>query len=131
MRHELYLTARGYRALLVASVPLAAAGALVDGPTGLASVAAAVGVIAANHGLAALSTAWARTIGLGVWFVSYGFYAVRMAGVFAALAGLARLPWMHRGLFATAFVAALAASLGAECRSYVRKSYVPAWRMSR
>lgn len=129
MRHELHLTRRGLQAAAVALIPLAAIGIFVDGATGAASIASAAGVVLVNHGLAALSTGWSRTLEPRVVAVGYGGFVVRMFAVFAALAVLATADWMHRGLFAAGFCATLVVTLGAEVLSYVRRTYVPSWRL--
>lgn len=128
MRHELHLLVRGLRALGVAAVFLAVLGALIAGVSGAASAMVAAGLVAANHGLAALSTGWAPTLRPGVLAVSYGGFFVRMLallGVFLLLAGRS---WVHPEVFAAAFGVCVAVALTTECLSYVRGSYVPAWR---
>ena len=131
MRHELHLTRVGLGALVAAVPVMLAAGAAVGGPAGTASVAVGVGLVAVNHGLAALSTGWSRELRPGAVAAGYAGFVVRMFGVFAAFAVASGLPWVHKGLLAGAFCAALIVTLTAECLSYVRGSYVPRWRMSR
>lgn len=129
MRHELHLTSRGLRALGAAVLPMTLFGALVGGRAGAASVLCAAGIAAANQLVSALSTGWARTLTPNVLAVGYSVFVVRMFAVFAAFAVFAQMPWVHRALFAGAFCASLAVTLTAECLSYVRRSYVPRWRM--
>lgn len=129
MRHELHLLVRGLRALGVGAAVLVAAGGLVAGRTGAATAALAVGVVAANHALAALSTGWARTLRIKVLAVGYAVFAVRMLALLVLFVVLQGVPWVHREVFAIAFGASVVVALGAECLSYVRHSYVPAWRL--
>ena len=131
MRHELHLTVRGLRALAGAAVALACFGAVLGGRTGALSVAVGAGLVAANAVAAALSTGWARTLGLGVIAVGYALFVVRMFAMFAGLAVLAQADWIHQPLLASAFFVSLVVLLGAECWSYARKTYVPEWRVVR
>jgi hypothetical protein len=130
MRHEVHLVRRGLEALVLALPLLVAAGAIVAGGRGALSVLLGAGIIAANQVLAAASTGWARTLGFGPLAVAFGMYWVRMLGVVAVFAAVASIGWVHRPLVAIAFCAALVVTLGAECWSYARKSYVPSWRLT-
>ena len=129
MRHEMHLAARGLGALGAVAVLAAGVGFAVAGGLGAASAAVAAVVVSGNHLVAAASTGWARTLRPGVLAVGYGVFVVRMLLVFASLAALAGVPWIHRGVFAGTFCATLAATLVAECLSYARNSYVPSWRV--
>jgi hypothetical protein len=129
MRDELHLAARGLGALAIAAVVLAVVAGASVGVAGVASVLLGGGIVASNHLLAAISTGWARTLGPGVLAVGYAFFVVRMFAVLGTLAAATTLPWVHRGFVAVAFCVALVVSLGAECWSYVRTSYVPSWRV--
>jgi hypothetical protein len=127
MRHELHLARVGFAALAVVAVFGAAAGVLVDGRTGALSALIGIGIIAVNHGLAVLSTAWARNLTVGVLAVGYSMFVVRMLIVLGTFGTLAPLEWINGALLATFFCAALVSSLAAECFSYTRGSYVPVW----
>lgn len=128
MRHELHLTARGLRAFAVVLCPLAALGAVTGRWAGVASVLLGGGLVVANHALAALSTGWSRTLSPSAVAIGYAVFVVRMFAVFAALAVLSQLAWVSRPLLAASFCTVLVATLGAECLSYARGSYVPSWR---
>ena len=128
MRHELHLARAGFGALLAIAASALIVGALVDGTHGLVSAGIGVGLIAVNHGVAVLSTSWARTVGPRVIAVGYSVFVFRMLFVLGAFGTLQTVPWIHDGLLAGSFCAALVASLAAECLSFVRNSYVPAWR---
>lgn len=129
MRHELHLLLRGLRALAAAAVAMVVAGVAVGGAAGAASAAVAVGVVGANHAVAALSTGWARTLQVRVLAVGYGVFLLRMLVLLFVFLALSAASWIHREVFATTFALSLAVALGAECVSYVRKSYVPSWRL--
>jgi hypothetical protein len=131
VRHELHLAAKGLRALAIAVVPLVLIGALLGGTRGSVSALVGAGIVGANHAVAAASTAWSRTLGAGALAAGYAIFVVRMFAVFAALAVAAQAAWIHKPALALAFCAALAVALTVECLSFVRKSYVPAWRLSR
>ncbi|HVE91118.1 MAG TPA: hypothetical protein VNE62_02300 [Actinomycetota bacterium] len=131
MRVELRLLAKTLPPLAAVAVALAVVGTLAGGRTGAASALAGAGLAAVNLAAAALSTGWARVLRPGVIAFGYAAFVVRMFLMFSALAAATSLPWVHRGLLAAGFCSALAVALGAECVSYVRKSYVPAWRVAR
>ena len=127
MRHELHLARAGFAALGVLSVVAVVVGVLVAGSAGGRTAAIGVGIVALNHGLAVLSTSWARTLGPKVIAVGYSVFVFRMLFVLGVFAALQPVGWIHDGLLAGSFCAALVASLTAECFSYARGSYVPAW----
>lgn len=127
MRHELHLARAGFAALLAIAVSALLVGALLDGRHGLASAAVGVGLIAVNHGVAVLSTGWARTVGPRVIAIGYSVFVFRMLFVLGTFGTLQTVPWIHDGVLAGSFCAALVASLAAECVSFFRNSYVPAW----
>lgn len=127
MRHELHLARVGFTALAVVAVAGGMAGVAVDGRPGAVSALLGVAIVGANHGLAVLSTAWARVMTVRVLTVGYSIFLLRMLLVFGIFAGLTSVDWIHGGLLAAFFCAALVASLTAECLSYARGSYVPVW----
>jgi len=127
MRHELHLARVGFAALAVVTVSGAAVGVLVDGRTGALSALIGIGIVAVNHGLAVLSTGWARTLTVGVLAIGYSMFVVRMLFVLSTFGTLASLDWINGPLLATFFCAALVSSLAAECFSYARGSYIPVW----
>jgi hypothetical protein len=86
------------------------------------------GLIAANHLVAVASTGWAPSLGPRVVAVGYAFFVLRMLALLAAFALVAGLGWIHTVAFVSAFCATMVALLAAECLSYARGSYVPAWR---
>ena len=129
MRHELHLARAGYAALAVVLAIGVVIGAVIGGSAGAASAALGVGLVAANHGAAVLSTAWSRKLGMGLLAVGYAVFVLRMLLVLVAFGALQAVPWIHSALLAATFCAALVASLAWECVSYVRGSYVPAWRI--
>jgi hypothetical protein len=87
-----------------------------------------VGLVALNQAIAVGSTAWSRTLGPRVFAVSFGVFFFRMIFMLGAFGMLATITWIHDTMLAVSFCVALVASLAAECVSYVRGSYVPAWR---
>ncbi len=127
MRHELHLARIGFAALCVVAVTGAVVGLFVDGRAGALSALIGVGIIAANHGLAVLSTAWARALTVKVLAVGYSMFVVRLAFVLGTFGSLASVTWINGTLLAVFFCAALVASLTAECFSYARGFYVPVW----
>ena len=128
MRHELHLTRAGFAALGVVAAVSALVGALVSGRAGALSAAIGVGLVAANHAVAVASTGWARTIKPSVIAVGYSMFVVRMLLLLGIFGSLSAVGWVHGGLLAWSFCAALVLSLAAECVSYARGSYVPVWR---
>ncbi len=129
MRHELHLVRRGLTVLALVLPALVAVGAVAGGRNGALSVLLGAGIVAANQAVAGLSTGWARTLAPGVLAVGYGVFALRMVAVLTCFTWAAGLGWVDRTLVAIAFCAALVVTLTAECLAYVRKSYVPTWRM--
>lgn len=129
MRHELHLLLRGLRALGIAALAMVVVGLVLGGAAGAASAAVAVGVVGANHAVAALSTGWARTLQVRVLAVGYGAFLLRMLVLLFVFLALSSAPWIHREVFAGSFVLSLMVALAAECISYVRKTYVPSWRL--
>jgi hypothetical protein len=127
VRHELHLARAGFLALAVIAAAAIALGSLVDGANGARSAAIGAGLVAANHAVAVLSTSWSRSLSARVLAVGYGVFTFRMLFVLGVFGTLATIPWINDGLLAGTFCAALVASLTAECVSYVRGSYVPAW----
>jgi hypothetical protein len=127
MRHELHLAKVGFLVLVPVSAITVGIGALAVGGRGAASAGIGVGLVAANHLVAALSTGWAPTLGTRVVAVGYASFVVRMLALFAAFAVVATIAWLHDVTFAVSFCAALVTMLAAECVSYARGSYVPAW----
>ena len=128
MRHELHLARAGFAALGVVCAVSALVGALVSGRAGALSAAIGVGLVAANHAIAVASTSWARTIKPSVIAVGYSMFVVRMLMLLGIFGSLSAVGWIHGGLLAWSFCAALVLSLAAECVSYARGSYVPVWR---
>lgn len=129
MRHELHLARYGFAALAVVALAASAAGAVIAGRAGALSAAIGVAIVAVNHGVAVLSTGWARTVGPSVIAVGYSVFVVRMLFVLGTFGSLQSVPWIQDTLLAVTFCVALVASLAAECVSYARGSYVPAWRV--
>jgi hypothetical protein len=127
MRHELHLARAGFAALAAVCVVSTLVGALVSGPAGAMSAVIGVGLVAANHAVAVASTSWARTITPGVVAVGYSMFVVRMLMLLGIFGSLQAVGWIHGALLAWSFCAALVFSLAAECVSYARGSYVPAW----
>lgn len=128
VRHELHLARAGFAALGVLFVATVAVAFAVAGSDGASSAAIGVGLVAINHAMSVASTSWARTLAPRVIAVSYSVFVFRMMFVLGAFGTLQSVAWVHDALLAGSFCAALIASLGAECISYVRGSYVPAWR---
>jgi hypothetical protein len=128
VRHELHLARAGFAALAAVVAIAAAVGAIVAGRDGVLSALIGGGLIAGNHALAVASTSWARTFGPRVMAVGYSVFVVRMLLVLGIFGSLRSVDWVHGAVLAGAFCAALVASLAAECISYARGSYVPAWR---
>ncbi len=128
MRHELHLVRMGFRALLpLALLCIVCAWALAGG-RGALSAAIGASLVGANHLVAALSTAWSRTITAKVIGIGYAVFVVRMAFVLGLFGTLSTLAWVHPVALATSFCVALVVTLGAECLSYSRGTYVPSWR---
>ena len=128
MRHELHLARAGFAALGAIALAAIAIGFAVAGGNGARSAAIGVGLVAINHAMSVASTSWARTLAPRVIAVSYSVFVFRMLFVLGAFGTLQSVSWVHDALLAGSFCAALVASLTAECISYVRGSYVPAWR---
>lgn len=128
MRHELALLRVGLRAIAGVAAVCVGLGIVLDGAAGVASAALGVGLVVANHVVAVASTGWARIIRPAVVAVGYAVFVVRMFAVFAAFAVLTTVGWIHDGMLAASFCAALVAALAAEVWSYARGSYVPSWR---
>jgi hypothetical protein len=128
MRHELHLARAGFLALAAVAAISTVIGAAYGGSRGAASAAVGVGLVAANHAVAVASTSWAKTFGPRVMAVGYSVFFVRKLLVLGVFGSLRTVAWVHGGLLAGSFCAALVASLAAECVSYARGSYVPAWR---
>jgi hypothetical protein len=128
VRHELHLARAGFLALAVIAVVTSVVGAFVAGGDGARSAAVGVALVAANHAVAVASTGWARTLAIRVMAVGYSVMVVRLLMLLAVFGVLQGQTWVHDGLLAGSFCAALVASLAAECVSYARGSYVPSWR---
>ncbi|HYZ92037.1 MAG TPA: hypothetical protein VFA34_06530 [Actinomycetota bacterium] len=129
MRHELHLARVGFLSLIpVGALALVVCG-LAAGGRGAASSAIAVGLVAANHLVAALSTGWAPTLRPRVLSIGYAVFVVRMLALLVAFAVVASFTWIHDATFAVSFCVALVAMLAAECVSYARGSYIPQWRV--
>jgi hypothetical protein len=103
-------------------------GAFVSGRDGALSAALGVGLVSANHAVAVASTSWARVLKPSVIAVGYSMFVVRMLLLLAVFGSLQGVGWINNTLLAASFCAALVLSLAAECVSYARGSYVPAWR---
>lgn len=128
MRHELHLARAGFAALAAMAVVGSAAGWLIAGQRGATSALIGVALIAGNHALAVLSTSWARTINPTVIAVGYGAFVMRLMLLLTAFVALESVAWVHGPILAWTFCAALVVSLTAECISFARGSYIPAWR---
>lgn len=127
MRHEVHLARAGFAALSVIATVAVVLGASVGGVDGARSAAIGVALVAVNHAVAVASTAWARSLRPTVMAVFYGVFAFRMLFVLGVFGTLRTLAWVNDALLAGSFCAALVASLVAECLSYARGWYVPAW----
>jgi hypothetical protein len=118
---------KGFIALAPLAVVSVIAGAVAGGERGAVSAAVGVGLVAANHLVAALSTGWSRTLSPKVVGVGYAVFVVRMAVMLGLFGTLSTLAWVDGPVLAISFCAALVVTLGAECLSYARGSYIPAW----
>lgn len=127
MRHEVHLARVGFMVLLPVAVASCGVALLAAGSAGAASAAIGAGLVGANHLVAVASTGWAPTLAPRVVAVGYVMFVVRMFALLVAFAVVATLSWIHGAAFAGAFCASLVAMLTAECLSYARGSYVPAW----
>ena len=129
MRHELLLVRKGF----VALAPIATLAVLVGwafaGSRGAASAAVGIGLVAANHLVAALSTAWSPRLSPKVIGVGYAVFVVRMAVLLGLFGTLTTVAWVRAPVLAATFCLALVVTLSAECFSYARGSYVPSWRV--
>jgi hypothetical protein len=128
MRHELHLMRVGFLVLVPVALVTVAVAAVAAGPRGALSAAAGMGLVVANHLVAALSTGWAPVLTPGVAAVGYAGFVVRMLALLAAFAVLSSASWIVPGAFAGAFGVGLVVVLTAECVSYARGSFVPDWR---
>lgn len=128
MRHELHLARAGFVALAGVAAIGAVIGALISGTDGAVSALIGVAVVAGNHAIAVASTSWARALTPGVLAIGYSVFVVRLLFVLGIFGTLSTLTWTNDALLASFFCVALVLSLGAECLSYVRGTYVPAWR---
>jgi len=128
VRHELHLVRKGFVALAPLAALAVVIGWAVGGGHAALSAAIGAGLVAANHLVAALSTAWSRKISTAVIGVGYAAFFVRMAVMFGLFGTLSTLAWVNAPVLAITFCVALVVTLGAECLSYARGSYVPNWR---
>ena len=128
MRHELHLVRVGFRALAPLAVLCVLVGWGVAGGRGALSAAIGAALVAANHLVAALSTAWSRTISPKVIGIGYAVFVVRMGIVLGLFGTLSTLAWVHSAMLAATFCLTLVVTLVVECLSYARGSYVPSWR---
>jgi hypothetical protein len=131
VRHELYLARVGFAALVCVCAVSALAGWAIAGRDGALSAAIGAGLVAANHAVAVASTSWARVLKPSVLAVGYSVFVVRMLLLLGIFGSLQSVGWIHGTLLAASFAAALVLSLAAECVSYARGSYVPAWMRTR
>ena len=129
MRHEVHLARVGFIVLLPVAAASCGVALLAAGPDAAASAALGAGLVGANHLVAVASTGWAPTLVPRVVAVGYVMFVVRMLALLVAFAVVASLPWIHGAAFAGSFCASLVAMLTAECVSYARGSYIPAWRL--
>lgn len=127
MRHEFHLARVGFLAFTPVAGVCVGVSAIAGGGRGAASAAIAAGLVAANHLVAVLSTGWAPTVTQGSLSVGYAMFVVRMLALLVAFAVVASFGWIQSVAFAASFCASLVAMLAAECVSYARGSYVPAW----
>src|SRR5262249_43066237 len=125
VRHELHLVRMGFTALAPLGAASVVVGGLIAGRRGALSAAVAIALVAGNHLVAALSTAWSSKISTTVIGVSYLSFFVRMAVMFGLFGTLSTLAWVNAPVLATTFCVALVVTLGAECLSWARGSYVP------
>ena len=128
MRHELHLARAGFAALAAVALLAVVVGGLVGGVNGAMSALMGTALVAGNHGIAVASTGWARALTPGVLAIGYSVFVVRLLFVLGIFGTLSTLTWTNDALLASFFCAALVLSLGAECLSYARGKYVPAWR---
>ena len=131
MRHEVHLAARGAATAGVAGAVIVAGAGVTAGGQGAASAAMGAALVLLNQAAAVATTAWSRTLTRKVATIGYLGWFVRMAAVLTALGAARSIGWVNRPALAISFCVTLAVLLGAECVSYVRRSYVPAWRMAR
>jgi len=128
VRHELHLVRKGFVALAPVGAVSIGAGFVFAGGRGAASAAVAVALVAGNHLAAALSTAWSKTVDARTISVGYAGFVIRMAVMLGLFGTLSTLRWVNAPVLAATFCVALVVTLGAECLSYARGSYVPSWR---
>lgn len=129
MRHELHLARIGFLALIPVVIVAVGCGAVAAGGRGAVTAAIGVGLVAANHLVAVMSTGWAPTLRPRVIAIGYAMFVVRMLALLVAFILVAALAWIHTPTFAISFCAALVAMLAAECVGYARGSYIPEWRV--
>ena len=127
MRHELHLARAGFAALATVCVASALVGGIVSGRAGALSAVIGVGLVALNHAVAVASTGWSRKLTPSVMAIGYSMFVVRKLMLLGIFGSLQAVGWIHDGLLAWSFCAALVLSLAAECVSYARGSYVPVW----
>jgi hypothetical protein len=127
MRHEVHLARVGFLVLLPVTAVSVGIALLADGANAAVSAAIGAGLVGANHLVAVASTGWAPTLRPRVVAVGYALFVVRMFALLVAFAVVASLDWINGAAFAASFCAALVTMLAAECVSYARGSYVPAW----
>ncbi len=129
MRHEVHLARVGFLVLVPVTAVSVGVALLAAGGRGAASAAIGAGLVGANHLAAVASTGWSPTLAPRVIAVGYVMFVVRMFALLVAFAVVASLGWIHGAAFAGAFCVTLVAMLTAECLSYARGSYIPAWRV--
>lgn len=131
MRPELRLAAVGLKYTVASAAALAVAALLLTGANAALSVAVAAAIGAANHLAAGLSVGLSRNFDANVAVFAWSSWGMRMAAVAVSFIALSQTSWVHTGWAATAFCLCMFFALAAECRAWVTKSYVPAWRIAR
>jgi hypothetical protein len=127
MRHELHLARIGFMALGAVAAVAAVVGFLVGAREGAVSALVGAGLVAGNHLVAVASTGWARVLGPRVIAIGYSVFVIRMMLVLGIFGSLSTIDWIQGTVLAVTFCVALVVTLAAECFSYARGSYVPAW----
>ena len=128
MRHELHLARAGFPAL--ARSPSPRRHRRCSSPAGRRAVRLiGVGLVAGNHAVAvAVDRAGPATLKPSVFAVGYSMFVVRMLCVLGMFGSLQSVAWIHGPCWLCRSAQRSSSSLTAECVSYARGSYVPAWR---
>ncbi len=115
----------GLRAGMLATPVVAGIAFAVRGSEGALAAVAAVGIVLANFAVSGFVLEWAARGGRFYYpAMAMPSYAIRMAGVLAALAALRGVDSIDHPTFAVTFGLGVAALLAYECRLYTKTPWL-------